>query len=73
MIWDSSGHRKRSVELLQEHQSGQLVREGDAPERELQAAAPDELGIEADIAPDVEHDRVRPFGAPGLDLAVEAF
>ena len=71
MIVDSRDDRKRAIELFEQHQPGQVVRQSHPAERETQSARFEEYRIETDIAAEVENDRVRPLRAPTLDLLRE--
>ena len=73
MVLYSSLDRHRSVELLVEHQTCELVAEDHRAERQPLACPTRNLRIEAKVGSDPEGDRVRPFGAQPAELAGEAF
>src|SRR5690606_32127983 len=68
MILDSLEDRKRSIELLEEDQTGQRVGEREGSERQSLTAFRHQFRGQSEVGTEEEDDRPRPLRAPGRDL-----
>lgn len=71
MIVDSLQDRERPVDLLEDGQPGQLVREGQRSQRQPQTRRAEQLAVESQVGADDPGDRPLPLRAQPSDLRRE--